>query len=143
MSLGFFIFFSGVGVWTQDVILAKQAFYCISSSFCSSYFRNGVLWTVYPDWPWISIFLMISASQVASIYRHEPPVPAKFAFLTLFPTREFSWNKPEILNNTFKDILKQMSHLTIFPFRLYYRYLRLFMLSTLNYFSILNSDFVW
>jgi hypothetical protein len=44
-------------------------FYHLSQSsnpFCSGYFGDGILQTVFPDWPQISI-LLISASQVDGI----------------------------------------------------------------------------
>jgi hypothetical protein len=47
----FFFFFRWEWVWTQSFSLAKWTLYhfChISSTFCSGYFRDGILWTICP-----------------------------------------------------------------------------------------------
>jgi hypothetical protein len=64
--------FAGTGVWTQVFETAKQVLtklYCLShtsSPFCSSYFGDGVSWTICPDWLWTSILPSL-ATQVARI----------------------------------------------------------------------------
>jgi hypothetical protein len=63
------LFVCGLGIWTQDLTLTKQAVYCLShtsSPFCSGYFGYGILWTICPGWPW-TVLLTISVSQVARI----------------------------------------------------------------------------
>jgi hypothetical protein len=47
----FFFFFGGTGVWTQDLVFAKQALYHLSltSPFWSSYFGNGCLVNCLPQ----------------------------------------------------------------------------------------------
>jgi hypothetical protein len=76
----FFFFFSFLfgwtGVWTQD--FAKQMLYRLSHTFnpfCSSYFGEGISWTICLGRSQTSI-LLISASQIAKGYRCEPPGPS-------------------------------------------------------------------
>jgi hypothetical protein len=52
--------FLGGGDWGLKSAshLQKQGPYCLnytSSPFCSGYFRDGVLQTIYPGWPWAGI----------------------------------------------------------------------------------------
>jgi hypothetical protein len=59
----FFFSFDRIEVWTQGFTFAKQAFCCLrhtSSSFCSGYFRNRVLPTIFPDLSGTLIFQILA-----------------------------------------------------------------------------------
>jgi hypothetical protein len=73
--IAIFSFLVGLGFELRALCLqSRGSTICTSNPFCSDYFEDGVLWTLCLGWPWTMI-LLISASQVAKIYRHEPPVP--------------------------------------------------------------------
>jgi hypothetical protein len=63
------IFFSSIGVWTEDLVFAKQVFYhwvIMPALFCVGYFWDRVWWIF--AWGWLrTMILLISASWVARI----------------------------------------------------------------------------
>jgi hypothetical protein len=76
--LFFFFFLSdGTGVWIQGFLLAKLVLYCLSHTsnpFCCGYFWRRGLMNYMPGLA-LNCDPVFSGSQVARIYRCEPPVP--------------------------------------------------------------------
>jgi hypothetical protein len=94
-------FFDRIGIWTQGFMSAKQAFYHVShtySPFCSCYFEDEVLWTIYPGWPW-TLILPVSA-RITAISHWHPGIKLFFKELLLSEWQSCApWPAPRPLSS--------------------------------------------
>jgi hypothetical protein len=82
ISFIFKIFFFTTGVWIQGLTLVRQALYHLSHStspFCAGFFQDRVSHPICLD-RLRTLILLISASWVARITKHEPPAPSSVFF---------------------------------------------------------------